>query len=103
MIRQSATLSNGFAPRDISTLFGPSPGSVAMWDQPPLTAVDFTSVHPQFGQDRGEDFAEDCGPAPRCFWSRASSSASGAASSRCVRTRELGHRGVEVPQELIRW
>ena len=42
------------------------------------------------------------GPDPRLVWSRASSSANDSASSRSVRGRELGCRGVEVSQKLIR-
>ena len=42
------------------------------------------------------------GPDPRLVWSRASSSANEAASSRWSECRELGCRGVEVSQKLIR-
>src|SRR5262249_16328674 len=44
--------------------------------------VDFTVDTPSLAKTAGRILPRRCGPAPRCFWTRASSSASGAASSR---------------------
>jgi len=58
---------------------------------------------PSLAKTAGRISPRRFGPVPRCSWTRANSSAKGAASSRRAERGKSSHRGVEIPQELIRF
>ena len=102
VIRQSATLSVRLFALDIDDVVRPLGRDRCYVGSASPDSVDLTRFTPSLAKTAGRISPRALGPDPRLFWSRASSSANEAASSRWSEGGSWTDRGVEVSQELIR-